>query len=69
MATKRAEHLAPSDTHTVCRCKGTASYRHVTVGGATNPDAAWWHPRSSRRSTGRHSAPSPIRSYGASALP
>ena len=36
----RSEHFAPSDTHTVCGWKGTASYHHVTVNGATNRDAA-----------------------------
>ena len=36
----RREHFTPSDTHTVCGWKGTASYHHVTVNGATNRDAA-----------------------------
>ena len=40
----RSEHFAPSDTHTVCGWKGTASYHHVTVNGATNCDAAWYYP-------------------------
>lgn len=40
----RSEHLRPSDTHTVCGWKGTASYHHVVVGGETNPDAAWYYP-------------------------
>lgn len=40
----RAEHLRPSDTHTVCGWKGTASYYDVTVEGETNPDAAWYYP-------------------------
>ena len=40
----RAEHFAPSDTHTVCGWKGTASYYTVTVGGKTNRDAAWFYP-------------------------
>ncbi len=39
----RAEHFAPSDTHTVCGWKGVASYHHVVVGGATNRDAAWYY--------------------------
>ena len=34
----------PSDTHTVCHWKGTASYYHVTVEGSTNEDAAWFYP-------------------------
>lgn len=40
----RREHFAPSDTHTVCGWKGTASYYTVTVGGKTNRDAAWFYP-------------------------
>lgn len=38
------EFLEPSDTHTVCPWKGTASYRSVVVDGAHNPDAAWFYP-------------------------
>jgi uncharacterized protein (DUF427 family) len=34
----------PSDTHTVCGWKGTASYQSVVVDGAVNPDAAWYYP-------------------------
>jgi uncharacterized protein (DUF427 family) len=40
----RREHLKPSDTHTVCGWKGTASYYHVEVDGKRNPDAAWYYP-------------------------
>ena len=36
--------LLPSDTHTVCPWKGTASYYTVEVDGARNPDAAWYYP-------------------------
>jgi uncharacterized protein (DUF427 family) len=36
--------LHPSDTHTVCPWKGTASYYSVEVDGKTNPDAAWYYP-------------------------
>ncbi|MEQ1566445.1 MAG: DUF427 domain-containing protein [Myxococcota bacterium] len=36
--------LAPSDTHTVCPWKGTASYHHLVVDGQTNRDAAWFYP-------------------------
>lgn len=43
-ASLRAEHFSPSDTRTVCGWKGTASYHSVTVGGRTNPDAAWFYP-------------------------
>ncbi len=38
------EHFSPSDTHTVCPWKGTASYYTVTVNGEENPDAAWYYP-------------------------
>jgi uncharacterized protein (DUF427 family) len=37
----RREHLAPSDTTSVCPWKGTASYYSVVVDGRTNTDAAW----------------------------
>jgi uncharacterized protein (DUF427 family) len=42
--TVRREYLKPSDTHTVCGWKGTASYYHVVVEGETNRDAAWFYP-------------------------
>ncbi|HMQ04211.1 MAG TPA: DUF427 domain-containing protein [Pyrinomonadaceae bacterium] len=38
------EHFAPSDTHTVCSWKGTASYYDIFVNGETNADAAWFYP-------------------------
>jgi uncharacterized protein (DUF427 family) len=34
----------PSDTHTVCPWKGTASYHNVEVNGESNADAAWYYP-------------------------
>lgn len=40
----RKEYLQPSDTHTTCPWKGTASYYHVVVGGEVNRDAAWYYP-------------------------
>lgn len=40
----KREHLAPSDTHTVCPWKGKASYYHVVVGDERNDDAAWYYP-------------------------
>ena len=40
----RQEYLQPSDTHTVCGWKGTASYHHVVVNGEVNKDAAWYYP-------------------------
>lgn len=36
--------LKPSNTHTNCPWKGTASYYTIEVGGKTNPDAAWYYP-------------------------
>ena len=40
----RQEFLRPSDTHTVCPWKGTASYYTLEVDGERNPDAAWFYP-------------------------
>lgn len=36
--------LAPSDHHTGCPWKGTASYYHIEVDGERNPDGAWYYP-------------------------
>lgn len=41
----RREFLRPSDTHTVCPWKGTASYYDVVVDGKVNRDAAWYYPQ------------------------
>ena len=38
------DYLLPSETHTVCPWKGTASYYTIQAGGRTNPDAAWYYP-------------------------
>jgi uncharacterized protein (DUF427 family) len=38
------EYLRPSNSHTVCGWKGTASYHNVEVNGQRNPDAAWFYP-------------------------
>lgn len=38
------EYLQPSETHTVCGWKGTASYYDVVVNGQVNTDAAWYYP-------------------------
>jgi len=43
-ASVRAEYLRPSETHTVCPWKGTASYYSIEVDGQRNPDAAWFYP-------------------------
>jgi uncharacterized protein (DUF427 family) len=40
----RKEYLRPSETHTVCGWKGTASYFSLDVDGKQNPDAAWFYP-------------------------
>lgn len=37
-------YFQPSETHTVCGWKGTASYYDVVVGGQVNKDAAWFYP-------------------------
>jgi uncharacterized protein (DUF427 family) len=42
--TLKREYFRDSPTHTVCGWKGTASYYDVVVGGAVNPDAAWYYP-------------------------
>jgi uncharacterized protein (DUF427 family) len=39
-----ADLLRPSETHTVCDWKGTASYYDVVVGDQVNRDAAWYYP-------------------------
>jgi uncharacterized protein (DUF427 family) len=40
----KSEYFKPSDTHTVCGWKGTASYYDVVVNGQVNKDAAWYYP-------------------------
>ncbi len=40
----RRDLLRPSDTHTVCPWKGTASYWTIEVDGDVNQDAAWFYP-------------------------
>jgi uncharacterized protein (DUF427 family) len=40
----RQEYLRPSDHHTECGWKGTASYYHVEVDGRRNDNAAWYYP-------------------------
>lgn len=42
--TVKPEHLRPSETHTICSWKGTASYYDVVVGERVNQDAAWFYP-------------------------
>lgn len=40
----KPDFLKPSETHTVCGWKGTASYYTLSVDGAENKDAAWYYP-------------------------
>ncbi len=40
----REELLRPSDTHTFCPWKGTASYFSLVVDGKVNEDAVWYYP-------------------------
>lgn len=42
--TIKTEYFEPSETHTVCPWKGTASYYNLVVNGDTNADAAWYYP-------------------------
>jgi len=39
-----SRYFQPSETHTVCGWKGTASYYDIVVSGDTNKDAAWYYP-------------------------
>lgn len=41
------QHIRPSDTHTRCPWKGTASYYDVIVDGEIKADAAWYYPKPS----------------------
>jgi uncharacterized protein (DUF427 family) len=43
-ASVKKEFFKPSDTHTICPWKGTASYYDVVVDGEVNKDAAWFYP-------------------------
>ena len=43
--TVKSEYFTPSETHTICGWKGTASYYDVVVNGETNRDAAWYYPQ------------------------
>lgn len=43
----RSTHLRPSDSHTRCYWKGTASYYDVVVEGSVGKDAAWYYPETS----------------------
>jgi uncharacterized protein (DUF427 family) len=43
----RRDHLRNTETTSVCRWKGTASYYDVVVGEHVNVDAAWCYPHTS----------------------
>ena len=38
------QFFQPTEMHTVCGWKGTASYYDIVVNGETNKDAAWYYP-------------------------
>ncbi len=44
MKSLQREYLLPSEQHSVCGWKGTASYFDVSVDGRLNKDAAWYYP-------------------------
>ncbi len=44
LSSMNSEYFKPSETHTVCPWKGTASYYTVQTAGGINPDAAWFYP-------------------------
>ena len=41
----RREYFRPSDHHSQCPWKGTASYYDVVVGDEINAQAAWYYPQ------------------------
>lgn len=38
------DYFQPSETHTVCPWKGTASYYDIKANGQVNRNAAWYYP-------------------------
>ncbi len=48
----KKEFLKPSETHSVCHWKGTASYYTLSVNGKENVDAAWYYPETSDMAKG-----------------
>ncbi|MCG6157492.1 DUF427 domain-containing protein [Rubinisphaera margarita] len=40
----KPEYFRPSEHHSVCGWKGTASYYDVEVDGRVNANAAWYYP-------------------------
>jgi uncharacterized protein (DUF427 family) len=45
------EHLRPTDHHTECPWKGTASYYDIIVDGKVNENAAWYYPKPKSKAT------------------
>jgi len=43
------QYFQPSETHTVCPWKGTASYYDIKVNGQVNQGAAWYYPDPSQQ--------------------
>jgi uncharacterized protein (DUF427 family) len=41
----RLDLLRPSETHTACPYKGTASYYSVEAGGKLHEDIVWYYPQ------------------------
>jgi uncharacterized protein (DUF427 family) len=52
------EYFQPSETHTVCGWKGTASYYTIAAGGKRNEDAAWFYlePKAAAKEIANHVA-------------
>ncbi|TCK65205.1 nucleotidyltransferase-like protein [Winogradskyella wandonensis] len=48
----KSEYFKPSNTHTICPWKGTASYYTLNVEGSENKDAAWYYPEVSELAKG-----------------
>ena len=48
----KRSYFKPSDTHTICPWKGTASYYSINVSGKVNKDAAWFYPEISELAKG-----------------
>ena len=44
MSSLNQAYLQPSDTHSRCFWKGTASYYSLVVDGKENKDAVWYYP-------------------------
>lgn len=40
----QTQYFRPSEHHTICSWKGTASYYSIEVNGEINENAAWYYP-------------------------